>query len=108
MIVFHDEAVCDTVSKNNDASQINNSESPIHNRGRDLDELEHVDSDDDNNTRVSMTLAKLYVTRKDGLPGRMIAIHMCTPDTPYFSVLRTFHAAMLGIHRSRLRIHVGT
>jgi hypothetical protein len=40
---------------------------------------------------------------------RMSAIHICTPDTPFFRLRRSFVIMVLGSHnRSRLKLHIGT
>ena len=43
------------------------------------------------------------------LSVRMSAIHVCTPDTPFFKLTRRFIAMAIGSHnRLRLRLHLGT
>ena len=43
------------------------------------------------------------------LSVRMSAIHVCTPDTPFFKLTRRFIAMAIGPHnRLRLRLHLGT
>jgi hypothetical protein len=43
------------------------------------------------------------------LSVRMSAIHICTPDIPFFRLRRSFIAMAIGSHnRSRLRLHLGT
>ena len=43
------------------------------------------------------------------LSVRMSAIHVCTPDTPFFRLTRRFIAMAIGPHnRLRLRLHLGT
>jgi hypothetical protein len=43
------------------------------------------------------------------LSVRMSAIHICTPDTPYFRLRRNVVTMAIGSHnRSRLKLHVGT
>ena len=43
------------------------------------------------------------------LSVRMSAIHVCTPDTPFFRLTRRFIAMAIGSHnRLRLRLHLGT
>ncbi|MGK3745402.1 MAG: hypothetical protein ACI90V_012263, partial [Bacillariaceae sp.] len=43
------------------------------------------------------------------LSVRTSAIHICTPDTPFFRLRRSFLTMAIGSHtRSRLKLHVGT
>ena len=43
------------------------------------------------------------------LAVRMSAIHICTPDTPFFRLRRSFVTMALGSHnRARLKLHLGT
>jgi hypothetical protein len=43
------------------------------------------------------------------LSVRTSAIHICTPDTPFFRLRRSFLTMAIGFHnRSRLKLHVGT
>lgn len=55
----------------------------------------------------SFKFAKFYVTNRNCLPVRMVAYHVCTPDTPYYSMLRSFTTAMLREARARVKLHVG-
>jgi hypothetical protein len=57
----------------------------------------------------SMEFAKFYITRRNSKPVRMVACHLCTPDTPFYNIVRSWNTALLGTdERCRLKIHVGT
>lgn len=55
----------------------------------------------------SLKFAKIYVNRRKGMPVRLVAFHLCTPDTPFYAILRSFNVAMLGDERCRVKVHVG-
>lgn len=112
-ITFQAETISDTLvsttsKSNNDDNVSQKIVDDVDYQDRVEKNLQHAQQGSDSNTTlVSLDFAKYYSSRKGGLPGRLVSIHMCTPDTPYFAVLRTFVVAMLGIDRCRLRIHVG-
>jgi len=41
------------------------------------------------------------------MPVRMVAFHICTPDTPYYTIVRSFNTAMVKDERTRVKMHVG-
>jgi len=55
----------------------------------------------------SMKFTKQFVTRRLGLPTRMVAFHVCSPDTPFYALMQTFIAAMMGVERCRTKFHSG-
>lgn len=55
----------------------------------------------------SMQFAKLCTHRRDCLPVRMSAFHLCTPDSPFYSMLQNFTTAILSGERCRIKVHVG-
>eukprot|EP00537_Pseudo-nitzschia_pungens_P011230 CAMPEP_0172393360 /NCGR_PEP_ID=MMETSP1061-20121228/9237_1 /TAXON_ID=37318 /ORGANISM="Pseudo-nitzschia pungens, Strain cf. pungens" /LENGTH=506 /DNA_ID=CAMNT_0013124399 /DNA_START=369 /DNA_END=1886 /DNA_ORIENTATION=- len=55
----------------------------------------------------SMQFAKFSIYRRNCLPMRMSAFHLCTPDSPFYSVVRSFTTAVLGGDRCRIKVHVG-
>lgn len=55
----------------------------------------------------SFQFAKLYVKSRKALPLRMTAFHICTPDSPYYSIVRSFNTSMVKDERARVKMHVG-
>ena len=55
----------------------------------------------------SFQFAKIYVQRRKCLPLRMTAFHICTPDSPYYSIVRSFNTAMVKDERTRVKMHIG-
>ena len=55
----------------------------------------------------SMAFLKFYVNRRRSLPTRMVAMHSCTPDTPFYSIVRSINTVMAH-ERSRVKVHIGT
>jgi hypothetical protein len=56
----------------------------------------------------SMKFAQIYVKGRLALPARMVAMHVCTPDTPFHAIIRSFVVAMTHIdYRGRVKMHVG-
>lgn len=55
----------------------------------------------------SFQFAKIYLTRRKSLPLRIAAFHICTPDSPYYSIVRSFNTAMVKDERARVKMHIG-
>eukprot|EP00531_Pseudo-nitzschia_arenysensis_P018566 CAMPEP_0116131312 /NCGR_PEP_ID=MMETSP0329-20121206/8939_1 /TAXON_ID=697910 /ORGANISM="Pseudo-nitzschia arenysensis, Strain B593" /LENGTH=591 /DNA_ID=CAMNT_0003625735 /DNA_START=421 /DNA_END=2196 /DNA_ORIENTATION=+ len=54
----------------------------------------------------SLRFARIYVKCRRGMPTRLICLHTCTPDTPYYNIVRAYNSVMVE-ERARLKFHVG-
>lgn len=54
----------------------------------------------------NLNFVKFYVNRRRALASRMVAMHTCTPDTPFYSIVRSINTAMVD-DRCRIKLHVG-
>lgn len=67
-----------------------------------------ADGDDygDNSKLPSITFARIYIRARRGMPIRLICLHTCTPDTPFYNILGAYHTHMIE-ERARFKFHVG-
>ena len=57
----------------------------------------------------SMKFATKYMKIRKATPLRITAYHLCTPDTPFYTMVRSFNTVVLGTEeRCRMKVHVGT
>ena len=69
------------------------------------------DTDDESMQDVdgvpSMWFAKTSQLMLKCLPVRLVAIHLCTPDTPFYNMMRSFNTVMFRDLRCRTKMHIG-
>jgi len=120
MIVIHNPAFSDqtTAASDSNHNEFTGGENNNNNNNNDIDRSHHIDENSNIDTEEpyqqqdvaglpSLQFAKIYINRRKGMPIRMVAFHICTPDTPFYSILRSFNVAMLGDERCRVKVHVG-
>jgi hypothetical protein len=109
-VTIHNPAISDATSPTPAMSSYDNDNDQTADHGQTTsDQNDDEPHKHDISGLPSMEFAKFYVTRRNSKPVRMVACHVCTPDTPFYNIVRSFNAAMLGTdERCRMKIHVGT
>ncbi len=92
-MTFHNPAISDATP----SSATTESVSSAIDRDEDFEEIRGL---------PSLRFAKIYVMARRGMPIRVVAFHTCTPDTPYYSIIRAYNSAMVE-ERARLKFHIG-
>eukprot|EP00533_Pseudo-nitzschia_delicatissima_P009889 CAMPEP_0116087644 /NCGR_PEP_ID=MMETSP0327-20121206/5468_1 /TAXON_ID=44447 /ORGANISM="Pseudo-nitzschia delicatissima, Strain B596" /LENGTH=598 /DNA_ID=CAMNT_0003578715 /DNA_START=114 /DNA_END=1910 /DNA_ORIENTATION=- len=93
VVTFHNPAISDATP----SSATTESVSSAIDRDEDFEEIRGL---------PSLRFAKIYVMARRGMPIRVVAFHTCTPDTPYYSIIRAYNSAMVE-ERARLKFHIG-
>jgi len=58
--------------------------------------------------KFKVTPANTHLQLHEFIPIRMSAVHVCTPDTPFYRIARSMFAISFGRdHLSRMRFHIG-
>ena len=95
MVTVHNPAISDATPSSATAESVSSA-------------IDRDENYDDIRGLPSLRFAKIYVMARRGMPLRLIALHTCSPDTPYYSIVRAYNSAMIEERaRARLKFHVG-
>lgn len=93
MVTFHNPAISDATPLPATAESVSSA-------------IERDENYEDIRGLPSLRFAKIYVMARRGMPLRLVSLHTCTPDTPYYSIVRAYNSAMVE-ERARLKFHIG-
>ena len=112
LITFHNPAISDstttTSSSNNNGSNGGLQQEPQQQQNQ-QQQRKQKETQSDITGLPSMKFARKYMNSRKATPLRIAAYHLCTPDTPFYTMVRSFTTVMMGTEeRCRMKVHVGT
>merc|ERR1712032_727309 len=87
-IVIHNPDICEVTTKKKSSTKGNNSE--------------------DTRAFPDIKWGRILAKWRESIPLRLVACHVCTPDSPYYRMIRSWQTFLCPPHlRCRLKFHKG-